>query len=1559
MANDRYGSSDEGGSTFKFAKLTGSKNYKSWERNMIFAMRSLGLYGFVDAEDPYLKPEAPTLEELKEMSRSDKRDYELDKNSYNLKNGSLAGRIGGMCEPTIQSLLNAKWDAKETWDFLKKRYSPTGWSHKWEVLNALEQIHYSDCKSASEYGDKFRTALKEVQDLSITMEESVTIKALNNLGSGFDTYLTIVNDKARKEDKLPDLDDLVKAVEEEESRQKSASLNFNRVGGNNTNNRGGRTTRGGTPRGGRGGGRGGSSNGSSGSTDPECIRCFTRHQPGRSNCPDKDERCGNTSCGKVGHKTANCTWPMGARHAEYLAKNPKPKKDDNASTPTTPRGHIGLVQVSINKVYSTHSSPNTWILDSGATHHCSGNRSLFPKHLKKVNDKANTASGETLNVGGLGNITIPLPNGDPIILQDIMYIPGLTVNLISTPKLYRRNWSIAFPSGRPAELYVASGQLVAVADMVNDLFVLRTTQSMVNTVAVVPKQVIPSVPIQEAFIFAFSKPTDDLDVWHRRLAHLSYRNVIANASKVVGMSVKGPVPDKLCEPCMKGRQQGEISRVPTTKPTVFVQKISVDIGGPLPTTARGNKIFILIKCQATGMMFWYAKKLKSEIFKVVTDFVTWVERQTGHKVKIIVSGGELQTNAFKTWFAETGIQWEPSAPYTPAQNGVVERAMYTVMAPVRSVMKDMRLPKGMWDLIGEAVVYIKNRTLTTSGGNGKHITPFEGGNGVPPDISNLRALGCRAYTHIPKTTNRHKLDDRSWKGIFVGYAGNNQWKIYNPRTRKVHITRDVRFDENYSYYDLDVAAPSDLDEYEDEPELGEFWASEDDFLFDLRSRRRDAPGGDSTPGGDATPPIPPTPESLPPRTAPGTAESDEEESFTEAPEEHRTDDHSTVSNSSDLNDSASVGGRQDSPLPDHPIPVKPIPPPRVTLPNEDYNFQGQVDDSEDELARDIPDPVPVPKRTRGKAPAPPPTDRTSRLKAGEIDRPDYKKANDVDIKRIKNTNKPKGSANVVNNVYKAKQVPKSHIHMVRALNALQSGESFGLGHISEPMSYREALKSPFWPEWKKSMEHEIASHIKNGTWELVVKPRGRLVITGRWVFKIKYGIDGRILRFKARWVVHGYKQKEGVDYNETWAGVVKSASFRTLFGIAAERRLRIQQMDIVTAFLYGLLDEDVYVSQPTGFIENPELVCHLLKALYGLKQAPRVWYGVLHAYLKELGFQYTESDHSVFVSKDKLYYIAVYVDDLLLFGPDTKIINSIKDKLKKRFEMTDLGDAQHYLGVEIIRENDSILLRQTTYLTKVLERFGMDKCSTVASPMEPGLANVLVPTKDGQQADEDTLYWYGSAVGSLMYAATMTRPDFCQPLSLLSRFCSNPDSTHMAALQRVFKYVKGTLSYGIGFEAGQEDFHGYSDADWAGNVEDRRSTGGYVFFVAGGAVSWASKRQDLVALSSCESEYYAMNEAGKEAKWLRNLLIELGHIDAVPAQIWADNQGAIALSKNPEFHKRTKHIDAKYHWIREAIEEELIQVDYVPTALMAADGFTKPLGPKAHAVFLTLLQVAY
>lgn len=270
------------------------------------------------------------------------------------------------------------------------------------------------------------------------------------------------------------------------------------------------------------------------------------------------------------------------------------------------------------------------------------------------------------------------------------------------------------------------------------------------------------------------------------------------------------------------------------------------------------------------------------------------------------------------------------------------------------------------------------------------------------------------------------------------------------------------------------------------------------------------------------------------------------------------------------------------------------------------------------------------------------------------------------------------------------------------------------------------------------------------------------------MFRIKFGLDGRIIKYKARWVVYGYKQQKSVDYKKTWAGVIKPSSFQSLFGIAAERSLYMEQMDVVTAFFYGFLDEDIFVNQPEGYVIDAALVCHLRKALYGLKQAPRVWYALLSEFLQGLEFMKTDADHSVFVSHDKSTFISVYMDDLLIIDGDLNIINDLKNKLLERFCMTDLGSVSHYLGMSLTQTGDSVSLNQKSYLERVPLRFGMDTCKPASSPIDPGVPNSLLPASENQLADKDTIFWYGAVVGSLMYAMTITRPDLGYALSMVS-----------------------------------------------------------------------------------------------------------------------------------------------------------------------------------------------
>jgi hypothetical protein len=441
----------------------------------------------------------------------------------------------------------------------------------------------------------------------------------------------------------------------------------------------------------------------------------------------------------------------------------------------------------------------------------------------------------------------------------------------------------------------------------------------------------------------------------------------------------------------------------------------------------------------------------------------------------------------------------------------------------------------------------------------------------------------------------------------------------------------------------------------------------------------------------------------------------------------------------------------------------------------------------------------------------------------------------------------------------------------------------------------------------------------------------------------------QIVRLKARLVARGFSQVYGIDYLDTYAPVVKLTSIRILLAIAAIYGLEIHQMDVVTAFLAGELEEEIYMEQPEGFrvrTDEEDLVCLLRKSLYGLKQAPRVWNRKIRRFLESIGFLPTYSDPCVYVNEETGVIIAMWVDDLVIFGKNLKDVDDLKAKLKAEYEMKDLGELNYFLGVQVHRDKAQKLIHinQSGYNRTILERFGMADSNPARTPL-PGGCHLTKATTNDVLTDQKE---YQSMVGSLMYAMLATRPDLAQCIQQISQYSQMPITTHQKAAKYALRYLKGTMNEGITFNGNLGlKLECWSDASWGGE-EGRESVSGFVFTIAGGAVSYSSKKQGSVALSSTESEYMALLHCLKEQIWLLRLLREIGYDISDQNVIYCDNQSAIALAHNPEHHARTKHVDIQYHFVRNCIEDGKTQLEYCPTEEMVADGFTKPLGPERH-----------
>nr|AAM00978.1 Putative retrovirus-related pol polyprotein from transposon Tnt 1-94 [Oryza sativa Japonica Group]AAP53107.1 retrotransposon protein, putative, Ty1-copia subclass [Oryza sativa Japonica Group] len=482
-------------------------------------------------------------------------------------------------------------------------------------------------------------------------------------------------------------------------------------------------------------------------------------------------------------------------------------------------------------------------------------------------------------------------------------------------------------------------------------------------------------------------------------------------------------------------------------------------------------------------------------------------------------------------------------------------------------------------------------------------------------------------------------------------------------------------------------------------------------------------------------------------------------------------------------------------------------------------------------------------------------------------------------------------------------------------------KSFGDDYIvylvdDTPRTIEEAYSSPDADYWKEAVRSEMDSIMSNGTWEVVERPYGCKPVGCKWVFKKKLRPDGTIEKYKARLVAKGYTQKEGEDFFDTYSPVARLTTIRVLLALAASHGLLVHQMDVKTAFLNGELEEEICMDQPDGYVLEGQdgMVCKLLKSLYGLKQAPKQWHEKFDTTLTSAGFVVNEADKCVYYRYGGGGVIlCLYVDDILIFGTSLNVIEE------------DLGEADVILNIKLQRGDEGgITLVQSHYVDKVLSHFGYSDCKPAPTPYDP---SVLL--RKNRRIARDQLR-YSQIIGSLMYLASATRPDISFAVSKLSRSVSNPGDDHWQALERVMRYLKGTMSYGI-------HYTGYPKI---------KATSGYVFTLGGSAVSWKSCKQTILTRSTIEAELTSLDTAIVEAEWLRELLMDLPMVEKpVPAILMnCDNQTVIIkVNSSKDNMKSSRHIKRRLKSVRKQKNSGVIALDYVQTARNLADQFTKGL----------------
>ncbi|GJT49285.1 putative ribonuclease H-like domain-containing protein, partial [Tanacetum coccineum] len=491
---------------------------------------------------------------------------------------------------------------------------------------------------------------------------------------------------------------------------------------------------------------------------------------------------------------------------------------------------------------------------------------------------------------------------------------------------------------------------------------------------------------------------------------------------------------------------------------------------------------------------------------------------------------------------------------------------------------------------------------------------------------------------------------------------------------------------------------------------------------------------------------------------------------------------------------------------------------------------------------------------------------------------------------------------------------------------LQVKQNKGGIFISQDKKVSEALEDGSWVE---AMQEELLQFKLQQVWVLVDLPNGAKVIGTKWVYRNKKDERGVVVRNKARLVAQGHRQEEGINYDEVFAPVARIEDIRLFLAFASFMGFIVYQMDVKRSFLYGTIDEEVYVSQPPGFVDpdHPIKVYKVVKALYGLHQAPRAWYAT---------------------NKKDIMLVQVYVDDIIFGSTNKSWCDEFEALMQSRFQMSSMGELTFFLGLQVKQNKEGIFISQDKYVAEILKKFDLDVKAAI-TPME----TKLPLTKDEEAFDVD-VHLYRSMIGSLMYL-TASRPDIMYAVCVCSRFQVTPKTSHLNAVKRIFKYLKGKPNLGLWYPRESPlDLEAFSDSDYGGSNLDRKSTTGGCQFLGQRLISWQCKKQTIVATSTTEAEYVAAAHCCGQVLWVQNQLLDYG-FNFMNTKIHIDNESTICIVKNPVYHSKTKHIEIRHHFIRDCYEKKLINVEKIHTDLNVADLLTKPFdGPRFNYLVVSI-----
>jgi hypothetical protein len=1287
--------------------------------------------------------------------------------------------------------------ALEMWKTLSNLYCPQGFSAEFLLLKEFFDLELSAFNTMEEYLNRIKYLTDSLKSKNIELPKQVVLAwVLNNLTPSYEGFVTFITQSFRTDSSTIKLESLFANLIDESRRQTGNVTKTLYTSGNRK--------------------QGAFHNKSKVQKPRYCSKCqATTHNTStcwflnpekkpawfktkhdmldRNTSPEPPQRLSSSDSIKTAADRALLTLPI--------------RQEDNMEIDHQ------VYYTSADKTHCQQPEANL-ILDSGSTQHIICDRNLFLKgSLVNKLTKIGWGNNTIINSVGIGKVCFTDSN-NTFVLHNCLFVPTFAVNLLSVRRMVEKGFVFEFSMKKAI---IKKNNIALEAQYYNSMYVLNITHKLVTANnAITPSCLYANAPKDYLhYTKADEQMLEKIKLFHNRFGHKNLTTICQLLNTAIPNNFKLD-----CHACIKAKLTNKNSRDITPKPEQYLDKIVMDICGPITPMSRNHYRYIIFFLDAaTRELNFKLLRLKSEAFTAFVEYKAKVETQSNRKIKIIGSdnGTEFVNQRFKELTSNAGIIHQLSSPYTPEQNGLIERVNRTIIETARALLFSSNMPLPYWQEAVQASVYIYN--ITPHAYLGK--SPFERLYNKKPNVHNLKIWGSKALFK-DKTVSLTKLESRAKEGILVGY---NQYNYYvlDLKSKKVIQTRDVVILE------------------------GRF--------------------------------IPPT-----------------EESTTSAT------DTITV----ELNTEKNASEEQDNSLPEQ--------------------------DPETSIT-DLSSPV-IPRLAREESPD----------ELGYI-------SNNSNKRVLPSSKQPRTAKRFCS----ASTYDDSEIDEL----ALMSTNIH-----DEPSTYAEAVGCTNKEHWIQAMKLELDQLSEQNTWELVHPLPNRKPLRGRWVYKIKTDKDNNIIKYKARWVVKGYSQVYGLDYLETFANTTRIEIIRFLLFLAAYLDLEIMQLDFKNAFVHAPIDSDVYVEQPTGFHQDPTKVCKLRKSLYGLKQAPRAWYNYLKNILAKLNFHPIFAEQGIFRNTDTAIFLIVYVDDVLVIGSNQEEIKRLKQDLAKLLELSDLGEASYFLGMEIIRNRPSreLWLKQAKYIQNMLTKYEKNKLNPISTPADPGAKL----TKHEGQASKEDITLFQQYIGSLIYLTTHTRPDIAFAVYNCARHMSNPSKQHFTAANRIFKYLNHTPSHGLYFKATQSApvVLGYTDADWGGDIMTRRSTTGYLFTFNNTPISWASKLQKTTALSSCEAEYMALKEAIKEYLYLISIYRQLGidsllNTETKKFYLFSDSQPAIALANNPEHHAKTKHIDIQYHFVREKIQEGFLDLSYIPTKEQLADILTKALNaPTFNTIFSNLKLVA-